>query len=97
MDPNLSIAGVQSPEVLTDQTSMIQTKPALYALLANQQTESSTPNQDIFAVSTSITIICYFIYVGEMCIYYHLLFSDGHYFGVLIKFWFQVFYNYYYY
>lgn len=85
MDPNQSIAGIHYPEVVTVQTSIVKAKPVLHTLLSNQQTESSTTDQDILAVSTNISIICYFIYVGEMCIYYWVICFLV--MGIILVFW----------
>jgi len=78
MQPN-----VQSPQVAAAQTSIVQSQQTP-TLPTNEQTETQTPSQESFPVSTSL--ICCFIYIGKVYMLLgRLLFGDGHYYGVLDK------------
>lgn len=79
MQPN----AVPSPQVATAQTSAVQPQQTP-TLPSNEPTETQTPSQEPFTVST--LLICYFIYIGKVYMLLgRLLFGDGHYFGVLDK------------
>jgi len=79
MQPNV----VQSPQVAPAQTSIVQPQQTP-TLPTNEQTETQTPSQEPFPVST--LLICCFIYIGKVYMLLgRLLFGDGHYFGVLDK------------
>lgn len=53
---------VQSPQVASAQTSIVQSQTA--TLPTNEQTESIPPSQEPFAVCI---VICYVIFFGKMC------------------------------
>lgn len=76
MQPNV----VQSPQVAAAQT-IVQPQQTT-ALPTNEQTETQTPSQEPFPVSS--LLIYYLIYIGQVYMLLgRLLFGDGHYFGVL--------------
>lgn len=89
MQPN-----VQSPQVPTSQTSIVQSQQT--TLPANEQTETQTSNQEPFAVS--VTNISYVIHFTKRCMLLGKCFLvTGIVIGVFffIKCWFQVWYIYY--
>lgn len=63
MQPNVN---VQSPQVATAQTSLVQSQQTP-TLSTNEQTETQTPSQESFAVSLSV--ILYLIDFGKMCMF----------------------------
>jgi len=78
MQPNV----VQSPQVAAAQTIVQPQQTPI--LPTNEQTETQTPSQESFPVST-LLIYC-IIYIGQVYMLFgQLLFGDGHYFGVLDK------------